>query len=147
MGRMGLTGLTLHIRRRATSPVSDAIASTTVRVDHAMVSTDALLKTLYWLSREFVCEVVERTDASSSILITAKAETDWSEQEIRELFHTNVLDFALRERVNAETAGVRDLLLAKAFSESGVLEDAPIGVFGDRVEEDKSQGMFKILSN
>lgn len=123
------------------------LVSTTVRVDHSMVSTDSLLKTLYWLSREFVCEVVERSDSSSTILISAKKESDWTEQDIRELFHTNVLDFALRERVNAETAGVRDLLLAKAFSESGVLEDAPVGIFGDRVEEDKSHGMFKILGN
>jgi sulfatase maturation enzyme AslB (radical SAM superfamily) len=57
------------------------------------------------------------------------------------------MDFALREKIEAKTSGIRDLLLAKAFSESGVLEDQPEGVFGDAVEEMKPDGMFKILSN
>jgi hypothetical protein len=57
------------------------------------------------------------------------------------------MDFALREKIEAKTSDIRDLLLAKAFSESGVLEDQPEGVFGDKVEESKPDGMFKILSN
>ena len=57
------------------------------------------------------------------------------------------MDFALREHVTSKTSGVRDLLLAKAFSESGVLEEQPQGVFGDSLEEAKPDGMFKILSN
>jgi hypothetical protein len=57
------------------------------------------------------------------------------------------LDFALRERVEAKTSGIRDLLLAKAFSESGVLEDEPEGVFGDTIEESNPDSMFKILGN
>jgi hypothetical protein len=53
----------------------------------------------------------------------------------------------LRERITAKTAGIRDLLLAKAFSEAGVLEDEPSGVFGDAIEEEKTDGLFKILGN
>lgn len=60
---------------------------------------------------------------------------------------TQAFDFALREQVAAKTSDVRDLLLAKAFSESGVLEDQPHGVFGDALEESKPDGMFKILGN
>jgi hypothetical protein len=67
--------------------------------------------------------------------------------EAQEQFLANTLDFALRERVTAKTSDVRDLLLTKAFSDSGVLEEQPQGVFGDAVEESKSDGMFKILSN
>jgi His-Xaa-Ser system protein HxsD len=118
-----------------------------VRVDHSMIGMDALLKTLYWLSRGFVCEVVERDDSASIVCLTPKPDTEWSEIEVRDLFHTTCLDFALRERVSSQTSNVRDLLLAKAFSESGVLEDDPVGTFGDRIEEDKGHGMFKILSN
>jgi hypothetical protein len=55
------------------------------------------------------------------------------------------MDFALREKIEAKTSSIRDLLLAKAFSESGVLEDQPVGVFGDAVEEMKPDSMFKIL--
>jgi hypothetical protein len=60
---------------------------------------------------------------------------------------SHALDFALRERVTAKTSDVRDLLLAKAFSESGVLEEKPQGVFGDSLEEAKQDGMFKILNH
>ncbi len=60
---------------------------------------------------------------------------------------TQAMDFALRERITAKTSDMRDLLLAKAFSESGVLEEQPQGVFGDMVEEENPSGMFKILSN
>ena len=49
--------------------------------------------------------------------------------------------------MNAKTASVRDFLLAKAFSESGVLEEKPTGIFGDPLEESRPDGMFKILSN
>jgi hypothetical protein len=49
--------------------------------------------------------------------------------------------------VTAKTSEVRDLLLAKAFSESGVLEEEPQGVFGDPIEESKPDGMFKILGS
>jgi hypothetical protein len=59
----------------------------------------------------------------------------------------SAMDFALRERVTAKTSEVRDLLLAKAFSESGVLEEEPQGVFGDPIEESKPDGMFKILGS
>jgi len=66
---------------------------------------------------------------------------------VKDAFTTSAMDFALREKIDAKTSGIRDLLLAKAFSESGVLEDQPAGVFGDAVEESKPDGMFRILSD
>jgi His-Xaa-Ser system protein HxsD len=92
-----------------------------VEVNLTIVSVEALLKTC---------------PASASDLASAK-----------DAFTTSAMDFALREKIEAKTSGIRDLLLAKAFSESGVLEDQPEGVFGDTVEEMKLDGMFKILSN
>lgn len=56
------------------------------------------------------------------------------------------MDFSLRDQITAKTGEIRDLLLAKAFSESGVLEDQPEGSFEDSVEEEKADSMFKILS-
>lgn len=56
-------------------------------------------------------------------------------------------DFTLRERIETRTASIRELLLAKAFAEAGILEDSPEGVFGDRIEEEKTDGLFKILGN
>lgn len=43
------------------------------------------------------------------------------------------LDSQLRVEIQAETAGIRELIIAKAFAESGVLEDSPPGTFEDPV--------------
>ena len=49
-------------------------------------------------------------------------------------FCNSLLDFELRRQVEAETAAVRQLVLAKAFSESGILENEPPGPLADPVE-------------
>jgi His-Xaa-Ser system protein HxsD len=122
-------------------------ASTFVRISHDLVSVEAVLKTCYWFSRDFVCDVKEDGIGHSVVSLKPKTVAVLSVDETRESFMAHAMDFALRERVAAKTADVRDLLLAKAFSESGVLEERPDGVFGDPVEEAKPDGMFKILSN
>jgi His-Xaa-Ser system protein HxsD len=118
-----------------------------VHVDHALVSVEALLKTCYWFSRDFVCDVTHESAERSTVRLKPKSSCEMSPSEAQEQFVSHAMDFALRERVTARTSDVRDLLLAKAFSESGVLEEQPQGVFGDAHEEAKPDGMFKILSN
>jgi His-Xaa-Ser system protein HxsD len=121
--------------------------STLIQVSHDLVSVEALLKTCYWFSRDFVCDVTHDSAEQSSVRLKRRATCETSLSEARDQFLTQALDFALRERVTAKTSEVRDLLLAKAFSESGVLEEQPQGTFGDACEESKPDGMFKILSN
>lgn len=117
-----------------------------LRISHDLVSVEAVLKTCYWFSRDYICDVEEIGTGYSLVSLKAKSCAVLSMIEAQESFITHALDFALRERVTAKTADVRDLLLAKAFSASGVLEDSPQGVFGDPLEEAKPDGMFKILS-
>jgi His-Xaa-Ser system protein HxsD len=116
-------------------------------ISHDLVSVEALLKTCYWFSRNFVCDVSQNRPNESTVRLVPKTDCDMPPSEAREKFISQAMDFALRERVTDKTSGVRDLLLAKAFSESGVLEEQPVGVFGDAIEESKPDGMFKILSN
>lgn len=119
-----------------------------VEINLAVISTEALLKTCHWFSRDFVCEIRNRSDQIADVVLTPRGSASTSDlSSARDAFTTSAMDFALREKIEAKTSGIRDLLLAKAFSESGVLEDAPEGVFGDMVEETKPDGMFKILSN
>lgn len=121
--------------------------TTLIQVDHALLSVEAVLKTCYWFSRDFVCNVVHENSDRSTVHLKPKGASSMSAEQIGEQFMSHAMDFALRERITAKTSGVRDLLLAKAFSESGVLEEQPLGVFGDSLEESKPDGMFKILSN
>jgi His-Xaa-Ser system protein HxsD len=111
------------------------------------VSSEALLKACYWLSRDFECDVSRGSNGNFTVRLQPKPTCRMSPQEAREQITALAIDFTLREKVARQTAEVRELLLAKAFSESGVLEDQPEGVFGDSVEEEKPNGMFKILSN
>jgi His-Xaa-Ser system protein HxsD len=114
----------------------------------SVISPESLLKTCYWFSRDYVCEVKNQSESVANVLLTPRIVTpEFDSNSIRDAFLTSALDFALRERIEAKTSGIRDLLLAKAFSESGVLEDEPVGVFGDKIEEANPDGMFTILSN
>ena len=119
-----------------------------VEIDLAIISAEALLKTSYWFSRDFVCEIRNRDDKFAEVRLSPRSPMSASDlSSAKDAFTTSAMDFALREKIDAKTSGIRDLLLAKAFSESGVLEDQPTGVFGDTIEETKPDGMFKILSN
>jgi len=126
----------------------DKSESAVVRFDGALFTHEVILKACYWLSRDFSCELEFEEPRLIRVTITPRQS---SSPEVlsaaREFLTQSVTDFALREKIEAKTAGIRDLLLAKAFSESGVLEDLPTGVFGDKIEEEKPEGMFKILSN
>jgi His-Xaa-Ser system protein HxsD len=118
-----------------------------IKVNHDLVSVEALLKTCYWFSKDFVCDITQDSPGQSTVHLKPKPGCQLLSDDPGEQFMSQALDFALRERVTAKTSDVRDLLLAKAFSESGVLEEQPQGVFGDMLEEAKTAGMFKILSN
>lgn len=118
-----------------------------ISLSPGLISNESLLKTCYWFSRDFTCEVVAHDDTAAEVLIKPKPGCRIPLDGARDRFVEMAMDFALRERITAQTSEVRDLLLAKAFSESGVLEDAPEGVFGDAIEESKRDGLFKILAN
>jgi His-Xaa-Ser system protein HxsD len=118
-----------------------------VEVDLSIIGVEALLKTCHWFSRDFICEIRNRNERTADVYLTPRSTAAVDLTSARDMFTTSAIDFALREKIEAKTSGIRDLLLAKAFSEAGVLEDQPEGVFSDTVEELKPDGMFKILGN
>ncbi len=118
---------------------------TPIEVSRRLISGEALLKTCYWFSRDFECRVQDSGE-SSCVYLTPKSSPKMAFAEAKEAFLSHALDFSLREKINTQTVDVRELLLARAFAESGVLEEQPSGVFGDSIEEAKPDGMFKILS-
>lgn len=119
----------------------------TVEIDLAFVSADAIVKACHWFSREYACDLRGKRDGIAEIVLAPRDSSSlFDPHAVKDAFTASAIDFALREKIEAKTSGIRELLLAKAFSESGVLEDAPEGVFGDAIEEAKPDGMFKILS-
>lgn len=118
----------------------------TVELDGSVFSAEAVLKACYWFSKDFGYEV-SRTDAGCIRVSLTAIHALTPSVDVRAEFISTATDFTLRERIEARTVSVRELLLAKAFAESGVLEDSPEGTFGDKIEEEKPDGLFKILSN
>jgi hypothetical protein len=68
-------------------------------------------------------------------------------EELTGEFCNSLLDFELRRQIEAETAGIRQLIVAKAFSESGILEDDPSGTFADPVENEQPSSLVQLENN
>jgi len=120
-------------------------APITIELDRLLFSPEAVLKTCYWFSKDFAFDITSQGEASLSVTLTPK-QTSASSEAVRADFFSMATDFALRGIIDARTGSIRELLLAKAFSEAGILEDSPEGVFGDVIEEEKPDGLFRILS-
>jgi len=92
----------------------------TVSFDSASHSVDAVQRAAYRLSDRASFEIV---DAQGVIAVTVSPLTE--DGDLAELIadlRTEVLDQVLRERIRAETADVRNLVLALAFSRTGLAE-------------------------
>ena len=97
------------------------------------------------MSRDLHCQI---DDSENSFRITARLQNTIPTladprpkriDEVLSVFFDTLNDSQLRVDIQAETAQVRELIIAKAFSESGVLEDAPPGTFEDPVESKKAE--------
>ena len=92
----------------------------TVSFDSAAHSVDAVQRAAYRLSGRASFEIVSGADAIA-VTVTPLSEDAKADGLIAEL-RTEVLDQVLRERVRTETADVRNLVLALAFSRTGLVD-------------------------
>lgn len=86
-------------------------------------SADAIQRAAYRLSDRLSCDLITAGDLFRCTLhLTAEspAEADATLGD----FRNEVLDQTLRERVRAETEEVRNLVLALAFSRTGLIESS-----------------------
>ena len=135
------------------SEISTAF-SATISLSANFYSKESLLKAAYWLSNRAVVHVPESDDGKFVVLIKLKQTIPTldnpKQQNIEELvdeFCDSIIDFELRHKVEIETAQVRQIILAKAFSESGVLEEEPPGSILDPVEQSNPSNLVKIANS
>jgi His-Xaa-Ser system protein HxsD len=131
----------------------DSEFSATIYLDPRIYSKDAILRTSYWFTDLAYIHLPESPNDRLAVRISLKQSIPTlgspKPVTINELvgeFCNSLLDFELRRQVEVETAPVRQLILAKAFSESGVLEDEPPGTIADPVESTKPTSLIQIMN-
>ena len=86
-----------------------------VKFDRATQSIGALREAAYRIVREASCQIDAAGDAYLCRLTPKRGQDPVEEVGLREHFLDLVTDQNLREKVAAETSGVRDVILALAF--------------------------------
>jgi His-Xaa-Ser system protein HxsD len=128
-------------------------SSATVYLDPRIYSKEVILRAAYWYTGVAFIQVPESPDGRLTIRVKLKQSAPTLENpnpvsvdRFVDEFCNALLDFELRRQVEAETAPVRQLILAKALSESGVLEDQPPGEITDPVESATPSSLVQIMT-
>lgn len=87
--------------------------------DAAAYSIDAIQRAIYKLSDRMSADIAVQDGAYRCAIYFAVDEEDAAESILAE-FRNEVLDQTLRERIRNETAEARNLILAIAFSNTGL---------------------------
>jgi His-Xaa-Ser system protein HxsD len=75
-------------------------------------------KCLYWYTGEFDVEIRESRDGFEVKLTPlGRSLSEADENLIRQKINRDLIDYYLREEINNETKNVRELIIAKAFSQ------------------------------
>jgi His-Xaa-Ser system protein HxsD len=128
--------------------------SITLVLESCQFSRDAALRAAYWFSKDLYIEFPPSENESKySVILKAKTNLPMldgpkptSLEELSSEFQNSLVDFELRVRVQKETTAVRELLLAKAFAEAGVLEDDPPGSYYDPVLTDEKSAKPNLIT-
>jgi His-Xaa-Ser system protein HxsD len=105
-----------------------------VYADISIYSKDAILKCLYWYGDKFHTTVFLE-EQSYKIVLTPLASQPISKGDLEPFqlkLERDLIDFNLRDIVTKETKNIRDLLIAKAFS-NGEFDEQPPGEISDPV--------------
>lgn len=115
------TPLTARTTPPADVPGSSPNAGTGVELDFdaETASVDAIQRAAYRFCDRFSCELIPG-ETTHRCLLTPIRDIDVAADLAS--FRTEVLDQVLRERIRAETAPIRTMILAHAFSRTGVID-------------------------
>jgi His-Xaa-Ser system protein HxsD len=87
-----------------------------LRIDLAVYSLDALLKTAYWYTNR--CFLHLQLAAPGQVEVRFKAKPDKDLNNVPEAFMNDLLDQSLREKIAHQTEPFRNLIVAHALSKT-----------------------------
>ena len=92
-----------------------------LRIDLRVYRLTAVQKTAYRLAASFTANLGSLCDDMLEVTLTfAPTTTEQEAERLTRLFYQDLLDQELREKVGEETSALRALLLAHAFSRTGL---------------------------
>jgi len=100
-----------------------------------LFSKDAIFKCLYWYGDKFHTNVSFADSETYCLSLKPLSNASIKQDEINlylQKLERDLIDFQLRDTIVRETHNVRDLLVAKAFS-NGEFDEDPIGLISDPV--------------
>lgn len=106
-----------------------------VFADSSLYSKDCIFKCLYWYGDKFHTNVSFADANTYKVSVKSISTTQLNNIELEQLLlklERDLVDFNLRDIVTKETQNVRDLLIAKAFS-NGEFDELPPGEVSDPV--------------
>jgi His-Xaa-Ser system protein HxsD len=106
-----------------------------VFADTSLYSKDSIFKCLYWYGDKYHTNVSFADSNTYRVSLKPVSTNHLSQQEQENLLlklERDLVDFNLRDIVTKETQNVRDLLIAKAFS-NGEFDELPPGDVTDPV--------------
>lgn len=112
-----------------------------VFVDASLFSTEVIFKCLYWYGERFHTTVTLIDSQTYAILLKPLAIVNTNEADLDiylQKFERDLIDYRLRGIITKETQNVRDLLVAKAFS-NGEFDEDPQGDVSDPVGFDPNK--------
>lgn len=93
-----------------------ALASITV--DPSVYETDTIFRAAYWFTDRYFVYLRRSADNQIRVELRAKEGSGADLDRACAEFCNSLIDFRVRQMVAAETAGVREALVTKAFSET-----------------------------
>lgn len=91
-------------------------------IDLSVYSKEVVISVLHRLSYIFTGKLVCK-DKVTAVIEFIKFEDGYDKENVRELIVKELNDQVLREKISQETEGVRNLLLAHAFSKTNFIKD------------------------
>jgi His-Xaa-Ser system protein HxsD len=91
--------------------------------DATVYSADAIKKAAYRSIDKFAVNIAKEGNEIKCILTFKESAPDPQIKTYLDEFKKEVLDQDLRESIKKETEGVRNLILAHAFSKTGLIKD------------------------
>jgi His-Xaa-Ser system protein HxsD len=99
------------------------VTERTLSFEASAHSADAIQRAVYRLSDLLSCDL-ERKGELFQCTLHIDSDDDLEVERALGTFRNEVLDQVLRERIRGETAEVRNLILALAFSQTGLVDSA-----------------------